>query len=604
MSFPPVTRLAMAFMLAIVFAGLLGLLWRQDRRQTALREWSLACLFIALGAVLRLLPEQWPDWLRIAISNALLIQAFGGYWAGARLFHGRPPPLALRCAGLAAWLLALPLIVFDVTPRASLISAIIGLYALLTALEFCRGMRQERLPSHPPLAAVFAIFAAISALRVLLAATLGFEPADSGALPNAAWNDRLAILMLATFAGIAVMLVAISREQAERLSTARLTAARDAADAANRNKTRFLARMSHELRTPLNAVYGMAQVLARDPSLGPAQREQARLLAEAGGHLLAIVNDALDLARVEAGRLDLQPQPMAPAETLRATLALVAAAAAAKHQDLRFETETPLPPMVIADPLRLRQIAMNLLGNATKFTPAGGRILLSAGWEEGRLRLSVTDTGPGLPPEVLAALFTDYVQGPAESAAGEGSGLGLAICSALAGAMGGTLRHAPGPEGQGSRFTLTIPAPTLPAEPDRPLRLLVVDDVMVNRKVARALLEPAGHSVEEAADGMAALAALQSAPPPDAVLMDVHMEPVDGLAATRMIRALEGEAARIPIIALTGSIEAEEVAACHAAGMDGHLAKPIERAALLAELARLTTARSLHNAGTIDRRSA
>ncbi|WP_052389624.1 ATP-binding protein [Belnapia moabensis] len=589
MTFPPNTRLAMAFMLALVFASLLGLLWRQDRRQLALREWSLACLLIAIGAPLRVLPEAWPDWLRIAASNAVLIQAFSGFWAGARQFRGQGVPPAARFAGLLAWLAPLPWIVADTPWRVSLVSALVGLYALLAAWEFTRGMRADRLPAHRLLAGIFGIFGAISFSRVILAFAIGFDPVPSSALPAARWKDILAVIMLACFAGMVVMLIAIIREQAERLSTARLTAARDQADAANRNKSRFLARMSHELRTPLNAVYGMAQVLARDPSLGPVQREQARLLVEAGSHLLAIVNDALDLARVEAGRLDLAPEPIALPESLRATLALVAAAAA-KGQDLRFEVETPLPAMVVADPLRLRQIAMNLLGNATKFTPPGGRITLSAGWEAGELRLAVTDTGPGLPAEVLANLFGDFVQGAGHNAAGEGSGLGLAICAALAQAMGGTLGHARGPEGVGARFTLTLPAPELPREPARPLRLLVVDDVLVNRKVARALLEPAGHSVAEAADGEAALDALRSGPLPDAVLMDVHMEPLDGLAATRRLRALGGEAARLPVIALTGSVDPAEQAACRAAGMDGHLSKPIERAALLAELARVTAA--------------
>jgi signal transduction histidine kinase/AmiR/NasT family two-component response regulator len=604
MSFPPNARLAMAFMLALVFACLLGMLWRRERRQAALREWSLAFILITIGVSLRAGPALLSDWTRIAASNTVIILAFAGFWAGARIFHGRRTPAALRFGGTLLWLAPLPWVMDRLDLRVPIITGLVGVYALLTAWEFARGLRQDRLPSHGPLAALFAAFGLISLARIPFTRWLGFEGTGPNGLPIALWNDVIAVIVLACFSGIAVMLVALSHERAERLSTLRLTAARDRADAASRNKTRFLARMSHELRTPLNAVYGMAQVLAADPSLGAAQREQARLLVEAGSHLLAIVNDALDLARVEAGRLDLAPEPIPLPETLRATLALVAAAAAAKQQNLRFEAREPLPAMVVADPLRLRQIAMHLLGNATKFTPPGGRIVLSAAWETGELRLDVTDTGPGLPPEVLANLFGDVIQsgGPGkgpekgQGPGGEGPGLGLAICAALAQAMGGTLHHAPGPGGTGARFTLTLPAPDLPREPERPLRLLVVDDVTVNRKVARALLEPAGHSVEEAADGLAALAALQSAPLPDAVLMDVHMEPVDGLAATRMIRALEGEAARIPIIALTGSIEAEEVAACHAAGMDGHLAKPIERAALLAELARVTAARRLQAA--------
>ncbi len=208
---------------------------------------------------------------------------------------------------------------------------------------------------------------------------------------------------------------------------------------------------------------------------------------------------------------------------------------------------------------------------------------------------------PGCRPRCVPGCSASFAQGPQEVASGEGSGLGLAISSALARAMGGSLRYAPGPGGQGSAFTVELPgliAVTVPprpvrrgAEPGRPLHLLVVDDVRPNRLVARALLEQAGHTVSEAADGAAAIAALRQGALPDAVLMDVNMQPLDGHAATRLIRAMAGAAARLPVIAMTADAGPAEVVACLAAGMDGHLAKPLDRAALLAELARLTPVR-------------
>ena len=329
---------------------------------------------------------------------------------------------------------------------------------------------------------------------------------------------------------------------------------------------------------------------------------------QAGRHLLAIVNDALDLARVEAGRLDLAPRPVAPREVLQGTLDLLAGAAAAKRLDLRLEIAAELPAMLVCDPLRLRQIAMNLLSNAAKFTPPGGAVVVTAGWDAAReaLRVSVTDTGPGVPAELRPRLFGEFAQAAGAGSSGEGSGLGLAISAALAQAMGGSLDHAPGPGGRGSSFTLVLPAraatpdpaapaPAAPApiaSPSaRPLNLLVVDDVRPNRLVARAMLEQAGHCVTEAEGAAAAIATLEDGPAPDAVLMDVDMLALDGRAATRLIRALGGTVARVPVIAMAADARPANVAACLAAGMDGHLAKPFDRGALLAELTRATMLR-------------
>jgi signal transduction histidine kinase/CheY-like chemotaxis protein len=602
MNFPPATRMALAFTLALVFAGLLFMLWRQDRRQLALQEWGLAHLLIALSVPVRASLGPLPDWLAIGGANAALSLAFGAYWAGARRFAGLRPYPAVRLGGAVLWLAVLPVTLGSLQDRVTLASVILGAYAFLIAGEFWAGMRRAPLPSHPGLIAVFGAFGILILTRGCLAWHYGFEVSNDS-MPVSSWNDMLAIGMLAAFAGIAVMLVSLSRERAEQISNARLTEARDQADRASHQKSRFLARMSHELRTPLNAVFGMAQVLARDPSLGPAQREQAVTLENAGRHLLAIVNDALDLARVEAGRLELARRPVPLRETLQGTLDLIAGAVTGKRLGLRLEEGPGLPPVVLCDPVRLRQIIMNLLGNAVKFTPCGGTVTLAAAWDaaHGTLRIEVIDTGPGVPAELRPGLFGEFAQGPQEAASGEGSGLGLAISAALARAMGGSLRYAPGPGGQGSAFTVELPgliATTPPArpvrrgaEPGRPLHLLVVDDVRPNRLVARALLQQAGHTVSEAADGAAAIAALQQGELPDAVLMDVNMQPLDGHAATRLIRAMAGDAARLPVIAMTADAGPAEVAACLAAGMDGHLAKPLDRAKLLAELARLAPAR-------------
>ncbi|MDO9710088.1 PAS-domain containing protein [Paracraurococcus lichenis] len=388
-----------------------------------------------------------------------------------------------------------------------------------------------------------------------------------------------------------------------------LAQARDAAAAATAAKSRFLARMSHELRTPLNGVLGLAQVLARDPALSGEQRAWAETLEAAGRHLVAVANDVLDLAKVETGRLELRPAPVAFPALLRDCATLVRAAAEEKRIDLAVELAETLPATVEIDQTRMRQMLLNLLSNAVKFTPPGGRVELAAqplapagGDGPVRVRIEVRDTGPGVPDDQRGAIFGDFVQ--LDRGKGGGSGLGLAIAAGIVGQMGGRIGCAANPRcppGEGAVFWAELPlrqASPRPPEvappalaPRRPLHILVADDVPANLAVARALLEAAGHSVHCVPDGAEAVRAVAEAPPDhpfDVVLMDVMMPGTDGLEATRQIRALPGPAARLPILAVTASAFAEDIAACREAGMDAHLAKPIEREALVAVLARLS----------------
>ncbi len=396
-----------------------------------------------------------------------------------------------------------------------------------------------------------------------------------------------------------------------------LGAARDAAAAATETKSRFLARMSHELRTPLNGVLGLAQALANDPGLSARHRGQARTLEAAGRHLVAVANDVLDLAKVAAGRLDLRPVPTPLPALLLSCTALFEPAAADKRITLRTHLADNLPPAVLVDPTRLRQLLLNLLSNAVKFTPPGGHVELRAECLYGYLfqagadadgprvpiRIEVRDTGPGVPEASREAVFGDFVQLDRGDMLG-GAGLGLAISAHIAEQMQGRLGCGANPAtaGHGAVFWLEVPldratlaAPTggapAPATPRARLRVLVADDVPANLAVARALLESAGHTTHCVADGAQAVAAIAAPPedrPFDVVLMDVMMPGMDGHEATRRIRALPGQPGRIPILAVTASVFAEDIAACTAAGMDAHLAKPIERDVLLATLDRLT----------------
>jgi len=405
--------------------------------------------------------------------------------------------------------------------------------------------------------------------------------------------------------GIRTDITALKRANAD------LSAARDAAAATTLAKTRFLARMSHELRTPLNGVLGLAQVLARDPALSGEQRDRARTLEKAGRHAVAVANDVLDLAKLESGRFALRDEATALPALLQDCVALVSSAAADKAIALRLSVDRAVPARVAIDQTRLRQLLLNLLSNALKFTPTGGRVDLAAeprgsvlpdGWVV--VRLEVRDTGPGVPAAMRQAIFGDFVQ--LDRGQDGGSGLGLAIATGIVEQMGGRigcLDHA-APEGRGGAvFWVEMPMRPLaeaaeepsrhePAEPRAGLRVLVADDVAANLAVARALLESAGYVVACVAGGAQAVAAVAEAAAAaqvfDVVLMDVMMPGVDGLEAARRIRALPGPERAVPMLAVTASVFAEDIAACDAAGMDAHLAKPIERGALLAALARLT----------------
>ena len=390
--------------------------------------------------------------------------------------------------------------------------------------------------------------------------------------------------------GIRTDITALKRAMQE------LATARDAAAAAGEAKSRFLARVSHELRTPLNGVLGFAQVLLQDPRLEPEQREQVKTLHEAGRHLLDLVNGLLDLSKIEAGRLDLAPCPVALRPLLDGCAALLAPEIARKALSFHLELDPTLPDAAELDPTRLRQLLLNLLSNAVKFTPTGGRVDLRAHrLADDRLRIEVQDTGPGIPADKRHLLFEDFVQlAPQGAADGQGTGLGLAISARLVSLMEGEIGFTEA-TGGGTLFWFEIPlratdmpdaatmAPgsTLAAPAEvTPLRILVVDDVAANRQIAQAMLRSAGHAVETAEDGASALLALSNGSF-DAVLMDLQMPGLDGFEVTRRIRALPPPSCAVPVIALTASALPDQIEATRRAGMDAHLAKPIDRQALL-----------------------
>jgi PAS domain S-box-containing protein len=388
--------------------------------------------------------------------------------------------------------------------------------------------------------------------------------------------------------------IAIERDITQtKAHEAELSAAREAAEAAARVKAVFLATMSHEIRTPLNGVIGMAELL-EETRLDPQQRQYLTTIIESGRALLTIINDVLDLSKLQSGKSELRAEPFSVAACVQGAAELLQPTARKKGIALKVENLPDLP-LHLGDGGRLRQILLNLIGNAVKFT-AEGQVALTMGAQPGEaadtLRIAVADTGIGIAPDRLGHVFDSFTQ--ADASIGRqfgGTGLGLTISRLLAQQMGGDIEVS-SVQGQGSVFTLTVRLPRAPAVPvvaapadplipRTSLRVLVAEDNRTNMLIARKLLERAVASLEEASDGRIAVEKYRAAPP-DLVLMDVSMPEMDGLAATRAIRAHEAEAGlpRCPVYALTAYAAPDEAAECLAAGLDGVLTKPLVRAEL------------------------
>lgn len=375
--------------------------------------------------------------------------------------------------------------------------------------------------------------------------------------------------------------------------------ARARAELSARVRAEFLANMSHELRTPMNAILGMTD-LALHTQLDPEQREYLTHAHESGTRLLAILNDILDLSRIESGRLPLESIPFDLRETLQRSLTLLSLQAQAKGLVLREQIDSSIPPLLKGDPSRIQQILVNLIGNATKFSDHGEILLraecLSIDSGNCRLAISVRDNGIGIPTEHQHRIFTAFTQADASTTRRYGgTGLGLAISSNLVRMMGGTmsLQSRPG-LGSTFQFELTLPIAdaqsesrsAIPPSPTRPLRLLVAEDNLVNRTLIERMMAKEGHRVRTAENGAKALEALD-AEEFDAVLMDIHMPVLDGLEASRRIRDRESAlGGHVPIIALTALAIHGDEARCIEAGMDAYLSKPFKREDLLATLAR------------------
>ena len=452
---------------------------------------------------------------------------------------------------------------------------------------------------------------------IILAAVIPFDYLLSGVLFIAPGQEYTPVLTIAITllvappfcfflirqgARLEAVQASLAEERANRLAD--VEAARDAAEAATRTKSEFLANMSHEIRTPLNGVLGMTQALAgRD--LDPEAREMVSTIRESGATLMAILNDVLDLSKIEAGRLEITPVDSSPMQAIRQVHALFLPAA--NEKNLRFDISSDAPDdlRLSYDPVRMRQCVSNLVSNAVKFTREGGiDISLSLSPADGgrtRVAITVADTGIGMDENASARLFQAFSQADGSTTREfGGTGLGLAISRRLARMMGGDIGVFSRP-GRGSAFTFTFLADPPAGRTDaatseeqstssgathlRGARVLLTDDNAVNRQVVRMFIQPQGAIITEAANGLEALQAL-AREPFDLVLLDVHMPVMDGVEAIRRIRASAEDWRNLPVIALTADAMAGDRERLISLGMSGYVSKPIDQAELLSTISR------------------
>jgi signal transduction histidine kinase len=409
-------------------------------------------------------------------------------------------------------------------------------------------------------------------------------------MTQAVTQTELKQRLAASLSDLTAANLALEQEVATRKAAeAQMRVAKDIAEHANQAKTRFVAMVTHELRTPLNGILGYAQLLRIEKGLSVRQDAHVGAMMQAGRHLLEMIERVLDFASIESGRMELHPERISVNELTEGCINFISPIATERGLNLRVVNAHDAPRFIAADPARLRQVLLNLLGNAVKYTDTGSvelRVLTAT--SPGGLRVEVADTGRGIEEDSRELLFQDFERLEAATSV-EGTGLGLAIAARIVRLMGGMINYTANPGG-GSVFWFELPTaePAQSVAPDPvkavpPLsqrHMLLVDDIKINRDIIGAFLDAAGHAVTMAEGGQEAVR-LAAEGQFDLILMDVRMPEMDGLEATRRIRTLPAPYGQVPVLALTAYTFPDQVAQCRDAGMDGHLPKPIDYETLI-----------------------
>jgi len=615
------TTLSLTFIMAVYW-------WRQ-RTIPGLGFWTLSSIVGSTGLTLLAARGYIPLWASVMFGNLFVGLSLVLVLVGIRRFSGRPAGW-----GTPLWTLAVLVVVlvYDVLTRDDLVLRSIlatiwlgGIYATNTWESWRSGHRlRQKLWVLPT--ALFVIMTLVMVARLL---DLLLNPRQAHYFSPSPSNG-LNMLLSSVGANLGCLaMMGVTNEWLQRRlqlqvsASARYARQRDKAaqqaEAASRSKSVFLATVSHEIRTPINAMMGGLEILngaAGDPM---ATRRALSVMDKAGQSMMALLEDLLDLSRMEAGHLSLVSEPVDLHQRLYDAVELMAGRAAANGLSLDIAIAPDVPRYVATDPARLRQILLNLIGNAVKFTEEGGIHIavtrLSPSGEKGStgvpLRITVADTGIGIAPVKLAHVFEPFYQAEAgDSRRYGGVGLGLSICHKLIRMMGGNI-SVESTQGHGTVFTVDLPMPlapiphrgggglrSLPRWTRRPQVMLVEDDE-VNRFVAQQLLNRHGVEVVTAPDGETALILLRNTPV-QAVLMDIGMPGLDGFETTARLRASGGPMAHVPVIALTANVLPETVTRSRIVGMQGFIAKPIRLEELLTALAAVMPPDGLGPAETLE----